>query len=56
MADQGKMEELDHEAYESENLQESNDFTGENGGGDGDSMMAEDPVSYTVIKALIDWG
>lgn len=39
-----KMEELDHEAYETENPQESNDFsTGDNGAGDGDSMM-EDPV------------
>ena len=44
-AEQLKMEELDHEAYETENLQESNDFTAENGAGDGDSMMAEDPVS-----------
>lgn len=42
--DQLKMEELDHEAYESENLQDTNEFASENGTGDGDSMM-EDPVS-----------
>lgn len=43
-----KMEELDHEAYESENPHESNDFsTGDNGTGDGDSMM-EDPVVNIV--------
>ena len=43
-ADQLKMEELDHEAYESENLQDTNDFSADNGAADGDSMM-EDPVS-----------
>ena len=43
-ADQLKMEELDHEAYESENLQDTNDFSADNGATDGDSMM-EDPVS-----------
>ncbi len=47
-ADQLKMEELDHEAYESENLQDTNDFTGDNGAGDTDSMM-EDPVSCDVM-------
>jgi hypothetical protein len=46
--DQLKMEELDHEAYESENLQDTNDFTsGDNGAGDTDSMM-EDPVSVLM--------
>ncbi len=47
-----KMEELDHEAYESENAHESNDFsTGDNGTGDGDSMM-EDPVVTCVAFFL----
>nr|CAG4638116.1 EOG090X0FQT [Chydorus sphaericus] len=46
------MEELDHEAYESENAHESNDFsTGDNGTGDGDSMM-EDP-ELEAIKARV---
>ena len=44
-SDQLKMEELDHEAYESENLQDTNDFSADNGATDGDSMM-EDPVSF----------
>nr|CAG4640444.1 EOG090X0FQT [Daphnia pulex] len=45
------MEELDHEAYESENLQDTNDFTGDNGAGDTDSMM-EDP-ELEAIKARV---
>lgn len=43
--DQLKMDELDHEAFESENLQDTNDFAGDNGAGDADSMM-EDPVFH----------
>lgn len=51
-ADQLKMEELDHEAYESENLQDTNDFSADNGGAtDGDSMM-EDP-ELEAIKARV---
>lgn len=49
--DQLKMEELDHEAYESENLQDTNDFTGDNGAGDTDSMM-EDPVSVKMSQRV----
>nr|CAG4648315.1 EOG090X0FQT [Moina brachiata] len=49
--DQLKMEELDHEAYESENLQDTNEFASENGTGDGDSMM-EDP-ELEAIKARV---
>nr|CAG4636590.1 EOG090X0FQT [Eubosmina coregoni] len=50
-ADQLKMEELDHEAYESENLQDTNDFSADNGATDGDSMM-EDP-ELEAIKARV---
>nr|CAG4648947.1 EOG090X0FQT [Polyphemus pediculus] len=50
-ADQLKMEDLDHEAYESENLQDTSDYTGDNGAADGDSMM-EDP-ELEAIKARV---
>lgn len=50
-SDQLKMEELDHEAYESENLQDTNDFSADNGATDGDSMM-EDP-ELEAIKARV---
>jgi len=61
-ADQLKMEELDHEVYETENLQDTSDYPGDNGAGDGDSMM-EDPVSIThfilpkslYFQALVDF-
>lgn len=43
--DQLKMEDLDHEAYETENAQDTSDYAGDNGTGDGDSMM-EDPVRF----------
>jgi len=46
-ADQLKMEDLDHEAYETENIQDTSDYTGDNGAGDGDSMM-EDPVRFCI--------
>jgi len=50
-ADQLKMEDLDHEAYETENIQDTSDYTGDNGAGDGDSMM-EDP-ELEAIKARV---
>merc|ERR1712071_623459 len=50
-ADQLKMEDLDHEAYETENLQDTSDYPGDNGADDGDSMM-EDP-ELEAIKARV---
>jgi len=49
--DQLKMEDLDHEAYETENAQDTSDYAGDNGTGDGDSMM-EDP-ELEAIKARV---
>ena len=46
-ADQLKMEDLDHEAYETENIQDTSDYPGDNGTVDGDSMM-EDPVRHII--------
>merc|ERR1712136_42578 len=45
------MEDLDHEAYETENAQDTSDYAGDNGTGDGDSMM-EDP-ELEAIKARV---
>jgi len=50
-ADQLKMEDLDHEAYETENIQDTSDYPGDNGTVDGDSMM-EDP-ELEAIKARV---